>query len=112
VNKQGYRRGGLYRVGIAFIISLALIFGSVPVVSMYAPQSVSDNISVYAASKSAKVKVKLNLKGGSLSYYEKSTKYVKKGTKIGILPKPYHNNYTFIGWYTAKSSGAKILSKK
>jgi uncharacterized repeat protein (TIGR02543 family) len=71
---------------------------------------VSDNVSVYAASKSAKVKVKLNLKGGSLSYYEKSTKYVKKGTKIGKLPKPYRSNYTFVGWYTAKSGGAKILS--
>jgi uncharacterized repeat protein (TIGR02543 family) len=46
-----------------------------------------------------------NANGGTVS---PATRKVISGAKVGALPTPARTGYTFGGWYTAKSSGAKI----
>lgn len=43
--------------------------------------------------------------GGSVS---ESTRTVAKGEAIGPLPIPVRNNFTFLGWFTGKTSGEQI----
>jgi len=65
---------------------------------------------VSAASK--KVKVKWDANGGKIGTAKTTTINVKKGAKIGKLPKtPKKIGYSFKGWYTKKSGGTKITDK-
>ena len=54
--------------------------------------------------------VKLNANGGTLSGV--AWKPVRKSAAVGSLKKPTRAGYTFAGWYTKKSGGTKVTSKK
>jgi len=57
----------------------------------------------------SKVKVKWDANGGKIGTAKTITSNVKKGAKIGKLPKtPKKTGYIFKGWYTKKSGGTKI----
>lgn len=51
-----------------------------------------------------KVKVSLDANGGVV---EKTSKSVSRGAKYGTLPEPKRKGYSFLGWYTSKTSGSK-----
>jgi uncharacterized repeat protein (TIGR02543 family) len=55
--------------------------------------------------------VTFNANGGKVAGKSKSAVQVKKGAKIGKLPKPVRSGHTFKGWYTKKSGGVKISKK-
>jgi len=56
-----------------------------------------------------KVKVTWNANGGKIGATKTTVTSVKKGAKIGKLPKtPTKVGYTFKGWYTKKTGGTKI----
>ena len=51
--------------------------------------------------------VSFNPNGGSII---SSSRSVKKGFSVGALPIPTRSKYKFLGWFTTKSGGAKIVS--
>jgi len=67
--------------------------------------------SVEPVSAASKVKVKWDANGGKIGTAKTTITNVKKGVKIGKLPKtPKRSGYTFVGWYTKKSGGTKITA--
>ena len=56
--------------------------------------------------KSATVKVKFDLNGGTKVSFKSIT--VKRGTKLGQIPTATKKRYKFLGWYTKKKGGKKI----
>lgn len=64
---------------------------------------------VYAHWTDNRIQVKFNANKGSLSA-SKSTRKVNYNAKVGSLPTPKRNKYTFLGWYTKKSGGKKITA--
>ena len=52
-------------------------------------------------------KLTFNANGGTVTTKSKT---VKLKAKAGTLPSPVRKGYTFTGWYTAKSGGAKVTS--
>ena len=55
------------------------------------------------------LKITWNYNGGKIGKDTKTTTTVKKGEKIGKLPKtPTYTGYTFKGWYTKKTGGTKV----
>jgi hypothetical protein len=52
--------------------------------------------------------IKFKVNGGKTLAKSKATKVVKKGKKIGKLPKPKRAGYKFLGWYTKKVGGTKV----
>jgi uncharacterized repeat protein (TIGR02543 family) len=65
----------------------------------------SSNTIYYAQWMVKYVTVTWNANGGSVSPTSVSK---QEGTTLTALPTPTHTNYTFNGWYTASSGGAKI----
>lgn len=68
-------------------------------------QHEDDNITVYAHWTPNPYTMTFDANGGSVSPTQK-TCYVD--TKVGDLPVPTRNYYTFKGWFTAKSGGTEI----
>jgi len=61
---------------------------------------------VYAQWKAKSYKVTFNANGGSVNTKSKT---VTMGKAYGTLPTPKRTGYTFVGWFTAKSGGTKIV---
>jgi len=55
--------------------------------------------------------VKLNVVGGTLPDDVSNKVLVMRGKAVGKLPTPSKKGYTFKGWWTKKSGGAKVTSK-
>ena len=53
----------------------------------------------------------LNANGGKVGGNSTKKIYVLRGKAVGSLTKPSRSGYTFKGWYTKKSGGAKIGTK-
>lgn len=66
--------------------------------------AVSKNVSVTTGA-AKKLKVTFNANGGTVATKSKT---VTINSKLGKLPIPRRNGYTFTGWYTAKSKGKKV----
>ena len=64
------------------------------------------NHTLYPYYKPVSVTVTFDANGGTVS---QSTKTVEYGGTYGELPTPTLANMVFVGWYTAKTSGTKIL---
>lgn len=62
---------------------------------------------LYAQWEPVKVSVVLNANGGSVSPSEITVAY---GTTYGTLPTPTKKGFTFNGWYTSETGGAKITA--
>lgn len=73
---------------------------------------VGNDFTLYAKWNGKKNSVTFNANGGYID--KKSVKTKKKtvtnGKAYGTLPSPKRSNYVFIGWYTKKSGGSKIVS--
>lgn len=67
--------------------------------------SFSDNQTIYVHWKDNRLKITLKPNKGKMA---KKCVMISKGEKIGTLPIPKRAGYTFLGWYTKKSSGKKI----
>lgn len=67
----------------------------------------SENHTLYAHWKAKTYKVKLNARGGKVS---KSSYKVTYASTYGKLATPTRKGYTFLGWYTKKTGGTKVLS--
>lgn len=65
------------------------------------------NHTLYARWSAKSYTVTFNANGGSVYTASKSVQY---GSSYGTLPTPSRSGYTFLGWYTARSSGSKISS--
>ena len=62
-----------------------------------------------AEAAAKKLTITWNYNGGKIGKDIKTTTTVKKGAKIGKLPKtPAYTGYTFKGWYTKKTGGTKV----
>lgn len=70
----------------------------------------SHHVTVRPSTRTTIVSVKLDVNGKGAKC-SRSTIAVKKGSTYGSLPTPTRSGYTFEGWYTAKSKGAKITTK-
>jgi uncharacterized repeat protein (TIGR02543 family) len=70
----------------------------------------SHHVTVRPSTRTTVVSVKLDVNGKGAKC-SRSTIAVKKGSTYGSLPTPTRSGYTFEGWYTAKSKGAKITTK-
>ena len=68
-----------------------------------------DGQTLYAQWKDNRKKVIFNANGGTV---KTKSKMINNKTKIGTLPKPTRKGYVFRGWYTKKSGGTKITSKR
>lgn len=68
---------------------------------------ITKNRTFYARWTTATKTVTWNANGGSCA---SKSKVVKHGAAVGTLPKPTRTDYTFLGWYTAKSGGTKIAT--
>lgn len=66
-----------------------------------------ENHTLYAHWKAKNYKVKLNANGGKVS---KSSYKVTYASTYGKLATPTKKGYTFLGWYTKKNGGTRILS--
>lgn len=66
------------------------------------------NKTLYAKWIANKYQVTFNARGGKIKTKSKTVTY---GTTYGTLPKVTRRGYTFIGWYTKKSGGSKIVSR-
>jgi len=64
---------------------------------------------LYAHWKDNRKKVTFNANGGTV---KEKNRIVNNKAKIGKLPTPTRKGYIFQGWYTKKSGGTKITSKK
>ena len=51
--------------------------------------------------------IKFNANGGSV---KPTSKIVYTNSTYGVLPTPSRKGYSFLGWYTAKSGGVKVLA--
>ncbi len=69
----------------------------------YEEKAITKTITVTAK----QVKVSFNANGGSVS---KSSQTVSYTGKYGTLPSPTRKGYTFLGWYTAKTGGSRVIS--
>ena len=69
------------------------------------PEKASGNYTLYAKWTANRYKVTFDANGGSVSTGSKEVSY--DGT-YGTFPTPNRTDYTFEGWYTAKSGGTKI----
>lgn len=70
---------------------------------------VTGNERFYAHWKARKYTIKFNANGGKVS---KKSKTVTFGKKYGSLPDPTKSRSKFLGWYTGKSGGTKIIKSK
>ncbi len=61
----------------------------------------------YVWKTAPKVKITFNPNGGKVS---QTSKTVYHYSTYGTLPKPTRKGYTFMGWYTAKTGGTKIVA--
>lgn len=91
------------------IVSVLVIVAMVA--SIFTLPLLNDDYVVNAATKKVKVTFKTN--GGKFTEkkYAKKKAYfkkIKKGKKIGKLPKVKRADYKFKGWYTKKSGGKKV----
>ena len=69
----------------------------------------TDNPIIEFKKKVVKYNVTFNANGGKIENKKTTTVTVKKGAKIGTLPKtPKFTGHIFNGWYTKKSGGTKI----
>ena len=66
---------------------------------------VTGDVTYYAHWIAIPYTVTFNANGGSVT---PSTRTVTSGSAIGTLPVPTRSGYTFDGWYTSSSGGAKI----
>ena len=66
--------------------------------------AVSKTVSV-TAGNAKKVKITFNANGGIVTT---KSKIITVNSKLGKLPTPRRNGYTFTGWYTAKTKGKKV----
>lgn len=89
---------GIVRLSVSMLM-IAVMIGTTFTVSTVFEDD------VYAASKKMKVTFKANK--GTFAKGAKKTKSIKKGKKLGKLPKVTRSGYTFKGWYTKKSGGKK-----
>ena len=66
-------------------------------------------VSAPAKAAAKMLKITWNYNGGKIGKDIKTTTIIKAGAKIGKLPKtPTYTGYTFKGWYTKKTGGAKV----
>lgn len=59
----------------------------------------NSSVTLYAVWKLNVYTVTFNCAGGNISGNSTYTKQINHGSKIGSLPSPTRNNYTFLGWY-------------
>ena len=55
--------------------------------------------------------VKFNANGGTVDGETVVVRSVTQGKAVGTLPVPVREGYTFAGWWTAKTKGAKVTTK-
>lgn len=76
-------------------------------VTMDTEVSKASNHTLYAHWTAKKVYVTFDANGGTCSLIKSQVIY---GVKYGELPTPTRNGYTFDGWYTGETGGAKVTA--
>ena len=101
---------GLFAIGIVVVMMFSLVpLGATATNTINDGTTDSSDFKVTTKAKAATVKVTWNANEGKIGTKKTTTTSVKKGKKIGKLPKtPKLAGYTFKGWYTKKTGGTKI----
>ena len=101
---------GLFAIAIVVVMMFSLIpLGATATNTINEDTTDSSDFKITTKAKAATVKVTWNANEGKIGTKKTTTTSVKKGKKIGKLPKtPKLAGYTFKGWYTKKTGGTKI----
>ena len=97
------------KVLVFLLFSVAIVGIIAPVNGEIIAKADEKDVKIESKMKTINYKVTFNANGGKIDTKETRSFTVKKGSKIGKLPKtPKLSGYTFKGWFTKKNGGTKI----
>lgn len=95
----------------AILIATALLISLVPLSTVATDTDIKNTFNEKSTvkAKAASIKITWNGNGGKIGTKKTTVTSMKKGSKIGKLPKtPKRTGYALKGWYTKTSGGTKI----